>query len=122
MTAIQAILISSVSDTAAYVLIAIGVFITLRVLAFPHLTVDGSFVTGGSIAAVMIAAGHNPFLATLAALIGEGGLGWYHRAPQYEVADNSSSRRRPDDGGPLFGKPLDHGEAEYSAHPLNYNL
>jgi putative tryptophan/tyrosine transport system permease protein len=70
MTVIQAILISSVSDAVAYVLVAIGVFITLRVLGFPDLTVDGSFVTGGSIAAVLIAAGHNPFLATLAALIG----------------------------------------------------
>jgi putative ABC transport system permease protein len=70
MTVIHAILISSVSDTVAYVLIAIGVFITLRVLGFPDLTVDGSFVTGGSIAAVLIAGGYNPFLATLAALIG----------------------------------------------------
>ena len=48
--------------------IAIGVFITFRVLSFPDLTVDGSFVTGGSVAAVMIAAGYNPFLATIAAL------------------------------------------------------
>jgi putative ABC transport system permease protein len=46
------------------------VFLTFRVLAFPDLTVDGSFVTGGSIAAVMIAAKCNPFLATLAGFAG----------------------------------------------------
>jgi putative ABC transport system permease protein len=67
MGAIQAILVSSLSDTVAFVMIALGVFITLRVLAFPDLTVDGSFVTGGSICAVLISNGHNPFLATLAA-------------------------------------------------------
>ncbi len=70
MTVAQAILISSISDTVAYVLIAIGVLITLRVLAFPDLTVDGSFVTGGSISAILIASGYNPFLATFAALVG----------------------------------------------------
>ena len=70
MAIVSAILTSSVSDALVYVLVAIGVFITLRVLAFPDLTVDGSFVTGGSIAALIIAAGHSPFLATLAAIIG----------------------------------------------------
>ncbi|MEA3442672.1 MAG: ABC transporter permease [Chloroflexota bacterium] len=70
MSAISSIVISSVSDTLVYVLVAIGVFITLRVLNFPDLTVDGSFVTGGSIAALMIAAGCNPFLATVAAIAG----------------------------------------------------
>jgi len=67
---ISAILTSSVSDALVYVLVAVGVFITLRVLMFPDLTVDGSFVTGGSIAALIIAAGHSPFLATLAAIVG----------------------------------------------------
>lgn len=70
MLSIQAIIASSVSDTLAYVLVAIGVFITFRVLFFPDLTVDGSFVTGGSIAAAIIQAGYNPFLATLAAFGG----------------------------------------------------
>ncbi len=53
-----------------YTFVTLGVFIMLRVLAFPDLTVDGSFVTGGSIAAVMIASGYNPFLATAAAIAG----------------------------------------------------
>jgi putative ABC transport system permease protein len=53
-----------------YALMALGVYITFRILNFPDLTVDGSFTTGGAIAAVMIAAGYSPWLATLAALIG----------------------------------------------------
>lgn len=51
-------------------LVTIGVYITFRVLAFPDLSVDGTFPLGGAIAAVLIVAGVNPFLATLAALGG----------------------------------------------------
>jgi len=49
-------------------LVAIAVYLTLRVLAFPDLTVDGSYTLGGATAAVLIAAGMHPFLATLAAI------------------------------------------------------
>jgi len=48
--------------------VAIGVYLTFRVLGFPDLTVDGSFALGAAVAAVLIASGVNPFLATLAAL------------------------------------------------------
>ena len=76
MDIIQPVLISSVSDMLAYVLVTVGVFITLRVLAFPDLTVDGSFVTGGSIAALLIFHGFSPYLATLAAIFGGLGCGF----------------------------------------------
>jgi len=49
-------------------LVAIGVYLTLRVLAFPDLTVDGSYTLGGATAAVLIRSGLSPFLATLAAI------------------------------------------------------
>jgi putative ABC transport system permease protein len=47
--------------------VAIGVYLTFRVLGFPDLTVDGSFALGGAVAAVLIVKDVNPFLATLAA-------------------------------------------------------
>lgn len=47
--------------------VAIGVYLTFRVLGFPDLTVDGSFVLGAAVAAVLIVKDVNPFLATLAA-------------------------------------------------------
>ncbi|WIV19078.1 ABC transporter permease [Paenibacillus polygoni] len=53
-----------------YGLMALGVYITFRILDFPDLTVDQSFTTGGAIAAVMITAGHAPWVATLAAFGG----------------------------------------------------
>lgn len=50
-------------------LVALGVLISFRVLRFPDLTVDGSFPLGGAVAATLIAAGINPFLATGVAIL-----------------------------------------------------
>lgn len=52
-----------------YAIMALGVYLSFRILDFPDLTVDGSFVTGAAIAATMIVNGYNPFVATVAALI-----------------------------------------------------
>lgn len=52
-----------------FAIMALGVYISFRVLNFADLTVDGSFVTGGAVAAVMIVNGYSPILASLAALI-----------------------------------------------------
>ena len=50
-----------------FALVALGVYISFRLLRFPDLTVDGSFPLGGAVCAVLIAAGTNPWIATLAA-------------------------------------------------------
>lgn len=49
-----------------YGVMALGVYLTFRVLNFPDLTVDGSFTTGAATAAALIGSGVNPVLATLA--------------------------------------------------------
>ena len=46
-----------------------GVFISYRILSIPDLTVQGSLVLGAGTAAVAIAAGFNPFLASLFAML-----------------------------------------------------
>jgi len=48
-----------------YGLVAMGVYITFRVLDFPDLTVDGSFTLGAAVTATLIVLGVNPFLSTL---------------------------------------------------------
>jgi putative ABC transport system permease protein len=50
-------------------LVALGVFLSFRVINFPDLTVDGSFPLGGAVAAALIVAGANPFIATVAAIV-----------------------------------------------------
>ncbi|MFC0179122.1 ABC transporter permease [Thorsellia kenyensis] len=52
-----------------YSLVALGVFISFRILDFPDLTVDGSFPLGGAVGAVMIVLGFNPFTACLGAIV-----------------------------------------------------
>lgn len=52
-----------------YAIMALGVYLSFRVLDFPDLTVDGSFVTGAAIAATLIVSGYNPLIATLVAII-----------------------------------------------------
>ena len=50
-----------------YAMLALGVYITFRVLNIPDLTVDGSFTLGAAVSAVLGAAGH-PYLGLLVAL------------------------------------------------------
>ena len=50
-------------------LVALGVYISFRLLRFPDLTADGSFPLGGAVAATLIGSGSDPFLATLAAML-----------------------------------------------------
>lgn len=47
-------------------LVALGVYLTFRVVNVPDLTVDGTLTTGGAVAARLLVAGANPILATLA--------------------------------------------------------
>lgn len=68
MEAIGNLLSVSFYEGLVYGFVAIGVYLTFRVLAFPDLTVDGSFPLGGAVAAILIINGVNPWLATLAAL------------------------------------------------------
>ena len=57
-------------------LVALGVFISFRVLNFPDLTVDGSFPLGGAVCATLISAGQDPFLSTAVAMIAGAGAGF----------------------------------------------
>jgi len=49
-----------------YGLMVLGVYLSFRVLAFPDLSVDGTFPLGAAVAGILILRGVNPFLAALA--------------------------------------------------------
>ncbi|WED22639.1 ABC transporter permease [Vibrio sp. JC009] len=59
-----------------YGLVALGVYLTFRVLDFPDLTVDGSFPMGAAVAATAIVAGVDPWVATVMAVIAASITGW----------------------------------------------
>ncbi len=58
-----------------YAFMAMGVFITFRIHDFPDITVDGSFVTGAAMTAVLTVAGVNPWLALLLSFLAAGAAG-----------------------------------------------
>lgn len=51
-----------------YGFVAIGVYLSLRVLDFPDLSVDGTFPLGAATCAALIVAGVHPLLATIVAM------------------------------------------------------
>lgn len=59
--------LGAVETGLIYALVALGVYLSFRVLQFPDLTVDGSFPLGAAVAGILIVSGINPFLATFAA-------------------------------------------------------
>ncbi len=64
------VLAGTLEQGLLFALMVMGVYLTFRVLNYADLTVDGSFTMGGAIAASIIFAGGNPWLATLAAICG----------------------------------------------------
>jgi len=53
----------------AFALVALGSYITFRVLDFPDLTVEGSFPLGAAVSAQLLISGVNPWVATSIAVV-----------------------------------------------------
>lgn len=59
----------AVSQGLIWGIMAIGLYITFRLLEISDLTVDGSFCTGGCVCVMMMLAGYNVWIAMLVALL-----------------------------------------------------
>ena len=76
------LIISTIAQGLLWALLALGVFITFRILDVADLTVEGSFPMSAAISAVLITMGVNPWLTVVIA--GIGGMiagavtGWIH--------------------------------------------
>jgi putative ABC transport system permease protein len=62
-------LVASLEMGLIYGIVAVGIYLTFRVIDFPDLTCDGSFVTGAAASTIALKAGCNPLLALLIAMI-----------------------------------------------------
>ena len=69
----MALVISVFEQGFIYAVMALGIYITYKILDFPDLTVDGSFPMGAAIAAIMITKGI-PAIITLPVAFLAGGL------------------------------------------------
>ena len=54
--------VSILEQGLIYGILALGIYITYKILDFPDLTVDGSFPLGAAVTALMITKGANPYL------------------------------------------------------------
>ncbi len=81
MTLIRA-LPGNVAQGLIWGIMALGVYITYRILDFPDLTVDGTLATGGAVAVMMIQAGMHPavvlIFSALAGMLGGMATGLLH--------------------------------------------
>lgn len=62
-------MLGAVSQGVLWGIMALGVYITFKILDFPDMTVDGSFATGGCVCALCISNGITPLLAMLLAML-----------------------------------------------------
>ena len=62
--------VSTVAQGLMWSILALGVFLSFRVLDVPDMTCEGSFPLGGAIAATMIAAGGSPWVSLLVGAVG----------------------------------------------------
>ena len=69
MTSFFNALPGALSQGLIWGIMAIGLFITYKLLELADLTVDGSFCTGGAVCVMMMLAGANVWLAMLAAIL-----------------------------------------------------
>ena len=69
MPPLIASMIGAASQGILWGIMALGVYITFKILDFADMTVDGSFALGGCSCAILIAGGMNPLLSLLFAIL-----------------------------------------------------
>lgn len=71
----MALLQSVIEQGLIYAIMALGVYITYKILDFPDLTVDGSFPMGAAITAALISRGFSSFLTLPICFLAGAGIG-----------------------------------------------
>ena len=69
----EQLIISTFEQGFIYAIMALGVYITYKILDFPDLSVDSTFPLGAAITTVILSKGMNPLLA-LAASVAAGAI------------------------------------------------
>ena len=88
-------------------IMALGLYITFRLLDIADLSVDGTFSTGGAVTVMLILGGWNPWLAIVYCRFG-------HRSAPYAAGYSRHPFRYPDAVRAVFGQPDDHGHESQS--------
>lgn len=70
------LIISVLEQASLFALVAMGVYITYKILDFPDLSVDGTFPLGACIVAALLVRGVDPWIATIVAMLGGAAAGF----------------------------------------------
>lgn len=98
----------TISQGLIWAILAIGVYLTFRVLDIPDMTVDGSFATGGAAMVMLMRNGLSPWLAlALAFLVGY--LAGTITGLLHTLWDTSHLSRHSFTACPLLCQPTHHG-------------
>lgn len=92
-------------------IMAIGVYITFRILDIADLTVDGTMCTGGAVCIMMMLSGHNVWISMLAATRRNAGRPC-DRNFSHLYGNSRNPCRNPDTVISVFRKPEDHGKSK----------
>ena len=76
MSSFVSALPGAVAQGLIWGVMAIGLYITYKILEFSDLTVDGSFCTGGAVCAMMLVSGYNVWISMLVAFLAGMLTGW----------------------------------------------
>ena len=71
----EPLLLGALALGLAYALLAIGIFITMRVYNFPDITADGSLTLGGALSGALLTAGWSPITTLGIATLGGAAAG-----------------------------------------------
>ena len=104
LTSLLNALPGAVAQGLIWGIMAIGVYITYRILDVADLTVDGSLATGGAVCVMLIRAGVSPWPALLCAMLAG------HGPFSHEVRHSRHPCRYPHAALALLGQPAHHGE------------
>ncbi|MDF2557531.1 MAG: hypothetical protein K0R71_1359 [Bacillales bacterium] len=63
------VLVTAISQGLLWSMLAMGVFLTFRILDIADLTAEGSFPLGASVGSILIIEGVSPLLATIVAIL-----------------------------------------------------
>ncbi len=93
-------------------IMALGVYITFRILDFADLTVDGSLATGGAVAVMLIRGGMNPALALLFAFLAGMAAGFVTGILHTFFWNSGHSGQYSDADRTLLGESRNHGKIQ----------
>ena len=104
-----------------YAVLALGVYITFKILDFPDMTVDSTFPLGAAVTALMISNGIHPLLTLPASLLA-GGSGRADRRHPCEIPRARSAVGHHHDDRSVFNQPAYRRPRERAVVLLQYTV